>query len=94
MSMGLSLLTYRPLAEYPRALFSGHCYFFIYINDLDNALYDCKLKLYADDTVLYQFGVTSSDSAVKLQKSLDKFCLWATRNKLTINVKKTKLMVQ
>ena len=77
----------------PQGSVLGPLLFLIYINDLENALDDCHVKLYADDTVLYQPGITAQDSSLKLQTSLNKFCSWAKINELTINVKKTKLMV-
>ena len=77
----------------PQGSVLGPLLFLVYINDLEFALDECRLKLYADDTVLYHPGINVQDSALKLQKSLDRFCVWAQANKLSINVKKSKLMV-
>ena len=65
----------------------------MYVNDIQNAIDDCGLKLYADDTVLYQSGLNSPEACNKLQHSLDLFVRWCSINKLTINAKKTKLMI-
>ena len=67
--------------------------FLIYINDLNGALENCRIRLYADDTVLYQTGENIQVAEHKLQKSIDQFCSWSSANKLTINTKKSKLMV-
>ena len=64
----------------------------MYINDLVTALGECGVKLYADDTVLYQHGHNAQEAAHKLQNSIDRFDLWSKANKLSVNTKKTKLM--
>ena len=57
-----------------------------------NALDECGLKMYADDTVVYQSGIDSREAAVKLQHSVNLLERWCTVNQLTINIKKKKLM--
>ena len=77
----------------PQGSVLGPLFFLIYINDLMYVLNDCKLKLYADDTVIYQSDIDHSMASVGLQINLDCFYRWCIENKLTINIKKTKLMV-
>ena len=77
----------------PQGSVLGPLFFLVYVNDIQTAVVDCRIKLYADDSVLYQSGVNALEASTKLQKSLDTFCLWCDVNKLTINTKKTKLMV-
>ena len=77
----------------PQGSVLGPLFFLVYINDLQYAVNDCNIKLYADDSVLYPSGLNSEEAAVKLQDSQDKFCVWCDINKLTINTKKTKLMI-
>ena len=77
----------------PQGSVLGPLFFLVYINDIQFALGNCNLKLYADDSVLYQSGVNSEEAAVLLQSSLNKFCEWSTSNKLSINTKKNKFMV-
>ena len=66
--------------------------FNIYINSLPNAISDAKMILYADDAVL----LCAVSTAPKLKGSLGlgftQICSWYHDNKLTLNVKKTKLM--
>ena len=65
-----------------------------YVNDMLHALQmECKVKLYADDTVLYLSGVAAEQITGELQVGLNRFSTWCIENKLTINTKKTKLMV-
>ena len=77
----------------PQGSVLGPLFFLVYVNDIQQALDDCKVKLYADDTVLYQSHVNGKEAASKLQASLDLFVNWCSVNQLTINIKKTKSMV-
>ena len=60
--------------------------------DIKNILGDLKYQLYADDTVIYCSGNSYNEANEKLQKGIDKFALWCSKNALTINTKKTKVM--
>ena len=77
----------------PQGSVLGPLLFLIYINDLQNVLQNCHVKLYADDTVIYQSGVNGFEAADILQTDMDKFSIWCNENKLTVNAKKTKLMI-
>ena len=77
----------------PQGSVLGPLFFLVYINDLSHVLNDCKVKLYADDTVIYKSSVDHTSAAEVLQRDLDRFCKWCDENKLTVNSKKTKLMV-
>ena len=76
----------------PQGSVLGPLFFLVYVNDLDSVMGDCKVKLYADDTVLYQSGENCAIAEHKLQISMSNFARWCTSNALTINTKKTKLM--
>ena len=76
----------------PQGSVLGPLFFLIYVNDLKGALNDCKVKLYADDTVLYQSGVNCQQAEDRLQTSMNSFQRWCAANALTINAKKTKIM--
>ena len=77
----------------PQGSVLGPLFFLVYINDLSHVLIDCKVKLYADDTVIYKSSVDHNMATKDLQRDLDRFCDWCGENKLTVNSKKTKLMV-
>ena len=78
----------------PQGSVLGPLFFLIYINDMLPALENTgKVKLYADDTVIYHSGITVDQIMGESQNSLDKFSNWCSKNKLTINTRKTKLMV-
>ena len=78
----------------PQGSILGPLFFSIYINDIMKASNKFKYIMYADDTTLYfnleDFNEQDKESAInnELQKIHD----WLQRNKLTLNVAKTKFM--
>ena len=71
----------------------GPLLFFLYVNDLPMLSLNSEITLYADDTV-----ITCSDTNVnsvfnKIQNDLYNVKRWCDKNKLTINVKKTKIVL-
>ena len=77
----------------PQGSILGPLLFNIYINSLPNATKDAQMILYADDAVL----LCAASTAAELKKDLDtgftQICTWYCENKLTLNVKKTKLIL-
>ena len=60
----------------PQGTVLGPLFFLIYINDISKGLSEgTKIKLFADDSLLYRTIKTSDDSAI-LQKDLDHLQLW------------------
>ena len=76
----------------PQGSILGPLFFLVYINDIKNILGDLKYQLYADDTVIYCEGDNYNNIHGKLQNGLNKFVSWCSKNALTINIKKTKVM--
>ena len=64
--------------------------FLCYINDLPSSI-QCKIGLYADDTILYSTIHTLSD-CITLQKDLDSLTQWATKWKMSFNPDKSEHM--
>ena len=77
----------------PQGSVCGPLLFLIYINDLASVLEYCKVSLYADDTVIYLVNQNVNDALELVQKDLNNLSEWCTRNKLTINSKKTKYCI-
>ena len=77
----------------PQGSVCGPLLFLIYINDLASVLEYCKVSLYADDTVIYLAKQNVNDALELVQKDLNNLSEWCTRNKLTINSKKTKYCI-
>lgn len=78
----------------PQGSILGPLLFIIYVNDIVEAVSsDCKIHLFADDTVLYVSNRDINVAVNNLQKNLDNICKWLAVNRLKINVDKTKLMI-
>ena len=52
-----------------------------------------KKVLFADDTVFYVSGISLEICIMKLNRLIEKLSVWLDCNKLSPNVKKTKLML-
>ena len=64
--------------------------FLAFINDLENGLHS-RVRLFADDTILYA-PIVSPDDAVHLQEDLLKLEAWASKWQMTFNVDKCLLL--
>ena len=77
----------------PQGITLGPLQFLIYINDLYKSTTTSKMRLYADDTVLYTHSNSSYLAPANLQYDLTKLIPWCNKNKPTINASKTKTML-
>ena len=77
----------------PQCSILGPMLFLIYIDDLDNHLEYCNIKLYADDTVLYWTNEEEGTCHSNVRQDMNLLFEWCNTNKLTVNIKKTKLML-
>ena len=77
----------------PQGSILGPLLFLLYVNDVVKCIKDCKLKLYADDTVIYIAHRDFEIAKTMLQNDLDCYLTWCQQNKLSVNTTKTKLMV-
>ena len=76
----------------PQGSVLGPLLFIRYINDMQHALGDINVQLYADDTVLSVSGKNAKEVGDILQRNLDRFRSWCNWNKLTVNPKKSKMV--
>ena len=81
------------LCGVPKGSILGPLLFLVYINDIENIIENAKFQLYADDTVIYSSSKNVAEIETNLQKNINNFSNWCEINKLTINTKKTKIMV-
>ena len=76
----------------PQGSTIGPITFIIFINDLPTVLEHCNSLMYADDTVVYCAHPNNKVVRKMLQSDLCKVQKWCNDNRLTLNIKKTKLM--
>jgi len=74
----------------PQGSVLGPLLFIIYINDLPNLL-SCKIKLFADDCLLYRI-ITSPEDHQELQSDLAKIDDWCIEWQMTLNYDKCEVM--
>ena len=77
----------------PQGSVLGPLLFLLYINDIPQIMTNCNVLMYADDTVLYCSGKNYLEIQAQMQESLTKFYDWCIKNKISMNIKKTKCML-
>ena len=73
----------------PQGSILGPTLFIMYINDVVKEIKNCSCYLYADDMVIYTL-LDYVNRLANLQQDLDRVFQWCKKNKLTININKTK----
>ena len=78
----------------PQCSILGPIFFICYINDIVNICKNSKILLYADDTVMYKkiSDNTRFFDMHDFQQDVNRLIKWCHVNRLSINVKKTKLV--
>ena len=77
----------------PQGSILGPLLFNVYINSLSTAITKSELILYGDDPVLVVAASTSRELMNALRHDFNEISKWYISNKLTVKVKKTKLML-
>ena len=79
----------------PQGSVLGPTLFIMFVNDLFNVINcdECKMIMYADDTVVYTFSKTLEEGYTHLERNLCSIIDWCNTNKLTLNISKTKHMI-
>ena len=77
----------------PQGSIRGPLLFILYINDMQDVLTNQNVYLYAEDTVLFSTNNDLLLAHFDVQQNLSNVLSWCQQNQLTINTKKTKVMV-
>lgn len=73
----------------PQGSVLGPLLFILYVNDIQNAVPDAQLELFADDTNMFKVGSNLSTLQTEANNDLSKLQEWFLANKLSINIDKT-----
>ena len=71
----------------------GPLLFLLYINDLNQAIKFCKVHHFADDTNLLYLGKSIKKLNKLVNYDLKNLLYWLNANKISLNVKKTELVI-
>ena len=77
----------------PQGSILGPLLFLMFINDIDSSFVHSNVLLYADDTVIYATHEDELSAHLWMSEDLNVLCKWCHKNQLTINLKKTKVMI-
>ena len=81
------------LSGIPQGSILGPTLFIFYINAIFDKITDVKIKMFADDCVLYKSGNHWNDIRDPLQDMLDVYINWGSNHCLSLNADKTKCMI-
>ena len=82
-----------PRLGVPQGSILGPLLFVMFVNDLPTVISRSSVNMYADDTTLYYGGANVNDSIQVLQEDAQSVLQWFNCNGLTVNLKKTNLMI-
>ena len=77
----------------PQGSVLGPLFYIVYANDIAKVVKNCKVALYADDTILYTSHSNFDVSVKNLQDDINSLTHWCTTNGIKANTDKTKVMV-
>ena len=77
----------------PQGSVLGPFLFLLYINDIILSSKICKFTLFADDTSLFYSHKNKKEGSKILNEELLKIAEWLAANKLSLNAKKSKLLI-
>ena len=90
---GVSSREFDVISGIPQGSILGPTLFIFYINAVFAKITDVKVKMFADDCVLYKSGPLWNDIHTPLQKMLNQYIKWGNDHCLQLNADKTKCMI-
>ena len=76
----------------PQGSVLGPLFYIIYANDLVDVVKNCKVVMYADDTVLYTANKNFEKSVIEMQSDMSSLSFWCQNNGVDANTDKTMVM--
>lgn len=81
----------------PQGSVLGPILFILYLNDIvtyiKNSIARVEIQMFADDTLIYVTGNDTDVIIETLNEALEHICKWLTKNNLTLNTEKSKVML-
>ena len=77
----------------PQGSVLGPCLFFLYTNDMSEAITSGELFMYADDTTIYCTPSTVDEACLSLNRALEELNNWCMSNSLTPHSTKCEAML-
>jgi len=77
-----------------RGFLKGPLSFLLYINDITEVMNDdCSIRLFVDDALIYPTGYFRREINDRWNEQMVRVDDWLSRNRLYLNVSKTKIML-
>ena len=76
----------------PQGSVLGPLFYILYANDIADTIKNCKVAMYADDTVIYTANSNFRDSMREMRHDINALSLWCGTNGIRMNTDKTKMM--
>ena len=89
-----SLSTFRDVTVgVPQGSILAPLLFLLFMNDISQCLKYSRCNVYADDVAIYTSSPNINEATLSLQTDIDRLSMWYSKNKLKINIDKTKVML-
>ena len=75
------------------SVLQAHCFFLLYINDIQESSDKLNFYLFADDTNILFADKNLKSLELYINQELNKVYDWLTANKLTLNIKKSNFII-